>query len=148
MNLSMHFTLEEMIRSATAKRMNIPNTPNSQQIENLRMLCNNVLEPIRSTVGLPLHIDDGYRCPALNEAVGGVSDSQHMEGKAADFVAIGGTTPEEIFDMICRSSLEYDQAILEFDEWIHISYDAGHNRREREIATKDSNGKTVYQVLK
>lgn len=147
MQLSQHFSLEEMTRSATAKRLNIPNVPNRQQIENLRLLCINVLEPIRVTVGLPLHIDDGFRCPELNAAVGGVSDSQHQEGKAADFVPIGNVQIEDVFNDICRGSLEYDQVIQEFGEWIHISYNEGKNRRQKMIASKDSNGKTVYQTL-
>jgi zinc D-Ala-D-Ala carboxypeptidase len=149
MNLSTHFTLEEMTRSATARRFNISNIPDSRQIESLRLLCVNVLEPVRATIGLPIHIDDAYRCPALNKKVGGVEDSQHQclpnEGAAADFTIIGRTTAREVFDGIVSSpTLEYDEVILEFEEWIHISFRLGNNRRKKSIASKDSNDKTVY----
>lgn len=144
MRLSPHFILEEFTRSATAKRLNIINVPSTQQIENLRQLCINVLEPVRTQIGLPLHIDSGFRCPKLNEAVGGVSDSQHLEGRAADIIPVGNIGLNTVFDDIARSSLEYDEIILEFEEWIHISFNVGKNRKKKSIASKNSNGDTVY----
>lgn len=84
MKLTAHFQLEEFTRSATAIRCGIDNTPNEEQIANLKALCEEVLEPLRQHIGKPVVISSGYRCPKLNAAVGGVSNSQHMKGEAAD----------------------------------------------------------------
>ena len=83
MNLTQHFTLAEMIRSGAAVRLNISNEPSAEVVENLRLLCENILEPLRRRFGV-IRITSGYRCQALNQAVGGVGHSQHLCGEAAD----------------------------------------------------------------
>ena len=82
--LSEHFSLDEFVFSSTALAMNIVNSPGSSELANLRFLCREVLEPARRVLGEPIHITSGYRCLALNRAVGGVSQSYHMRGLAAD----------------------------------------------------------------
>lgn len=84
MQLTEHFTLSEFVRSETAERNHINNTPSQEVVDNLRALCRNVLEPARVAFGEPIYITSGYRCPALNKAVGGKITSQHLRGEAAD----------------------------------------------------------------
>ena len=82
--LSEHFSLDEFVFSATAKAMGLSNSPGSSELANLRFLCREVLEPARKVIGEPIHITSGYRCLALNQAVGGVAQSYHVRGLAAD----------------------------------------------------------------
>lgn len=84
MMLSEHFSLDEFVNSATARAMNIVNSPSSSELANLRFLCREVLEPARRVMGEPIHVTSGYRCLALNRAVGGVARSYHVRGLAAD----------------------------------------------------------------
>ena len=142
MNLSEHFTLEEMVFSQTAVRKGIDNAPDAIVIGNLTNLCEHILEPIRKGLARPIHISSGYRCEALNKAIGGAKNSQHIEGKAADISAQGMTT-QELYDWIKHSGIIFDQLIQEFDSWVHISY-ATNARMDRFIATKNSKGKTIY----
>ena len=93
---------------------------------NLIVCC---LQPIRDYLGKPMIITSGFRCPQLNKLVGGVSNSQHLEGKAADFIIKGETVAGIIFK-IQTSNLEYDQLINEYDKWVHISFNKGHNRKQ------------------
>lgn len=133
MKLSEHFTLEEMIFSQTAVRKGIDNTPNPQQIQNLKALCNNVLERIISVIGQRFHINSGYRGPTLNAAIGGAKASKHLDGKAADIVCPAiGTLP--LFKSIVKSDIVFDQLIFE-GTWVHISYDSINNRHEIMKAT-------------
>lgn len=113
MELSKHFTLEEFTNSPTAVYKKIDNTPNKEQIENMKALCLNVLEPIREKLGKPVKVTSGFRCPKLNSLIGGSSTSQHMEGKAAD-IHVEGMTTEELFVFVC-SNFKFDQCIQEFD---------------------------------
>lgn len=89
MQLSENFTLEEMTRSETARKLRILNTPPAQEMKNLQILCQQVLEPARKIVGRPLIITSGYRCKQLNKAVGGVANSYHIQGRAADILVNG-----------------------------------------------------------
>jgi len=119
MNLSKNFTLEELIRSATAERMGVKNVPGDAETENLRNLCARVLQPVRDSLKAPIRISSGYRCPALNKAVGGVETSQHLRGEAAD-IAADGYTARELFNHILSMNLEFDQMIL-YANFVHIS---------------------------
>ena len=140
--LSEHFSLPEFVVSQTAIRKGIDNTPPSEAIINLQQLCIHVLEPIRNALGV-VHISSGYRCPELNEAIGGAKTSQHVEGKASDIV-VNDIPVDVVFDYIKRSNIDFDQMINEFDgAWLHISYNPGKNRRECLLAKK-IDGKTVY----
>ena len=80
MKISEHFSLSEFIESPTAKNLNIPNNPTGRVVDNLTLLCAEILEPIRTRFKSSVYIISGYRCPELNKAVGGASDSQHMTG--------------------------------------------------------------------
>lgn len=113
MDLSKHFSLNEFTYSPTAVYKKIDNTPSEEIIENLKLLCENVLEPIRVKLGKPTKVSSGYRCYLLNKAIGGSTTSQHMEGKAAD-IHVEGMTTEELFQYII-ANFSFDQCIQEFD---------------------------------
>lgn len=136
MNLSAHFTLSELTRSVTAERYHIDNTPNKEQIENLRQLCINVLEPLREHAGRPIRISSGFRSAALNAhpEVRGASNSQHLCGEAVDIHIPTEEIGKEWF-MWAVSNLHFDQIIWEKPtresrhHWIHISYRQGNCRQ-------------------
>jgi hypothetical protein len=130
-----------MTESITAEKHGIINLPNARQLENLRLLCNNVLEPVRSLLGVPVIVTSGYRCLALNRLVGGARTSQHQKGEAADFV-LRKIDLKDAFEKIVESNIPFDQIIFEFGDWIHISYSATP-RRQALIATR-ANGKVKY----
>jgi len=143
MKLSANFTLDEMTKSQTALRKGIPNNPNSTQIDNIKELCMNVLQPLRSYYDKPVFISSGYRSPELCIAIGSKIDSQHTanEGAAAD-IEIFGVDNKEVADYIINN-LEFDQIILEFYDgspssgWIHVSYKKGDNRGNKLKAIRD-----------
>lgn len=148
MQLSKHFTLAEFTRSESAKRHGVSNNPTPEHLENIKLLCEKVLEPIREKFGI-INISSGYRSKALNHYIGGSLKSQHCEGKAADIDQddMGGVTNKEIFEYI-KNELEFDQLINEFDySWVHVSFNLGKNRKQVLDAGK-SNGRTVYSVHK
>ncbi len=134
--------MAEMVRSNTATRKEIDNTPNPVAEENLRNLCKFVLQPLRDHLGVPIRINSGYRCSELNEEIGGSKNSQHMEGRAAD-IDVPGYTPLEVANAIVELGLPFDQLIHEFRSWVHVSYDDDRDRRAQLTALK-VNGKTQY----
>lgn len=103
-----------------ALRRGLDNTPNAGEIRNLTVLAETVLEPIRALLGVPLHINSGYRCPAVNLAVGGKANSAHLDGRAADFVPIGMYL-RDAFVKIAASDIPFDQLIVEYGSWIHVA---------------------------
>ncbi len=124
-----YFTIEELTRSTTARLRGIDNTPSQQVIDNLNALVDNVLDPLREAWGKTLHVNSGYRCRALNKAVGGVPASQHMRGEAADITAGSKDANRELYSLLKRLNLPVDQAINEKDfSWIHVSYGPRHRR--------------------
>lgn len=120
MNLTDHFTLEELTFSSTAERQGIVNDAQPDIIEHLTVLAQG-LEQVRTLLGAPMHIDSGYRCPALNAAVGGAKDSAHMQGFAADFICPDFGAPIDIVHAIVASDIKFDQCIQE-GNWVHISF--------------------------
>lgn len=151
MNLSKSFTLNELTKSKEATRLGIDNTPNEEQILNLKLLCENVLQPIRDFYGMPLSVSSGYRSAALCEAIGSSSKSQHTKGQAADF-EIFGVANKDLADFVVKN-LDYDQCILEFwnendpnSGWVHCSYNSLGSRKQFLKAEK-LNGRVVYTVL-
>ena len=121
--LSEHFSLGEFVRSSTAQRMSIDNTPDAEVIENLRNLCTKVLEPLREHLGQPVVITSGFRSKRLNEAVGGVKQSQHLRGEAADLMVESEKQAREWIRWM-MDFLEFDQLILEKKGkkvWVHVS---------------------------
>lgn len=132
MKLTEHFTLAEFVRSDTATNRHIDNTPTTELIENLRALCRNVLEPARVAFGSPIYITSGYRCPALNKAVGGKPTSQHLRGEAADLQVHGMENLRMLYNVI-KSRGVFDQLLYESNgatKWIHVSYKSNGNRRQ------------------
>jgi hypothetical protein len=118
--LSPHFSLEELTFSSTATVKGIDNTPTPEIIANLTTLCS-TLEEVRTMLGFPMHIDSGYRCPALNQAVRGVPDSAHVTGYAADFICPEFGTPLQIVESIVHgTTIKFDQIITE-GNWVHLS---------------------------
>ena len=133
--LSDHFSLAEFTKSQTAIRKGIKNDPNDAAIENMRLLCENILEPVRQHYDIPFTLNSGFRCLALNEAVGSSSRSQHVTGQAADF-EIPTIANKDLAHWI-MDNLDYDQVLLEFYKegdpssgWVHCSYDNGNNRKQ------------------
>lgn len=133
--LSKHFKLSEFIRSATATAKKINNTPSLEVVSNLQQLCIHILEPLREHFNCPITISSGYRCPALNKAVGGVATSQHMAGEAADIHLPSTAIGRKWFTWLMDQ--DFDQLILEKSTptstsyWIHVSYrQDGRNRHQ------------------
>jgi phosphoribosylaminoimidazole (AIR) synthetase len=144
MQLTTHFNLAEFTRSESAKRHGVSNEPTPEHLQNIKTLCERVLEPIRLKFG-PINISSGYRSKVLNHYIGGTLKSQHCEGKAADLDMddMNSVSNKEIFEYI-KNELEFDQLINEFNYgWVHVSYNAGQNRRQVLDALKVNN-KTVY----
>lgn len=121
MNLSPNFHLSEFTTSQTAERRGIDNSPPPDVLEALKHTAQ-MMELVRSTLGKPILVSSGYRSPELNRAVGGSATSQHTKGQAVDFTSPGFGTPREIVEAIRKTSIPYDQLILEFDRWVHISF--------------------------
>ena len=151
MNLSKSFTLNELTKSQEALRLGIDNTPSEEHILNLKILCDNILQPIRDFYGMPVSVSSGYRSPKLCEAIGSSRTSQHARGEAADF-EIFGVANKDLSDWIV-SNLEYDQCILEFwninepnSGWVHCSFSTKYNRKQYLKAEK-VNGKIVYSSI-
>lgn len=149
MRLSKNFTMAEFTKSQTAERKGIDNTPEGEHLEAAQALFENVVQPVRDHFG-PTVINSGYRSPALNEAVGGSSTSQHCKGQAAD-IEVPGTPNADLAQWIV-DNVEFDQVILEFytpgipdSGWVHVSYKADGDNRKSILTAMKENGKTVYK---
>ncbi len=151
MQLSEHFNLKEFTKSETAIRKRIDNTPNAEHAQNLKNVCEKILEPVRKHFGKPVRINSGYRGPALNAAVGGSSKSQHCNGEAIDFEIDGLPNPE--LAKWVAENCEFDQIILEFYDpkegpnsgWVHASYTTKGPNRKQKLTAVTEKGKTVYK---
>ena len=150
MNLSRNFSLQELIKSDTAIRKGIDNNPNADQIEKLKALCENILQPVRDHFGR-VKVTSGFRSVELCTAIGSSANSQHAKAEAADFEVMG-TDNAELFDWI-KDNLEPDQLILEFytpgepnSGWIHCSYVPEGGRKQFLHAYK-AEGKTKYRPV-
>lgn len=141
MNISEHFTIEELTFSATATRLNIDNTPTAEHIENLTQLAVNILEPLYKLFPQSLRITSCYRSRELNRAIGGAVNSQHCWGQAVD-CSCRIISIEEFYQWFKSQKLPVDQVIQEFDRWVHVSY-SPKNRRQFLRAIKE-NGFTKY----
>ena len=151
MKLTANFSLLELTKSQTAERKGIDNTPSPEHPENLKLLCESVLQPVRDHFGKVVTISSGYRSPELCTAIGSKITSQHAKGQAADF-EIFGVSNKELADYI-NENLEYDQLILEYwkesdsnSGWVHCSYSAGNKRKQYLRAYKED-GKTKYEPV-
>jgi len=149
MKLSDNFTLAEMTKSETAVRHGLENTPGPQEIENLKKLCVNVLQPIRNHYKKGVHVNSGFRHPEVNAKVGGSRTSDHCKGMAAD-IEIPGVANGELAIWV-KDNLEYTQLILEFytpgvpdSGWVHVSYDPA-NLKKQVLTAMREDGKVVYK---
>ena len=150
MNLSRNFSLQELIKSDTAVRKGIDNNPNADQIEKLKLLCENILQPVRDHFGR-VKVTSGYRSVELCMAIGSSANSQHAKAEAADFECLG-VDNAELSDWI-KNNLDYDQLILEYytpgepnSGWIHCSY-IPEGRRASFLHAYKSEGKTKYKPI-
>lgn len=136
-SLSRNFTLLEMVRSVTAKRMKFDNTPSVEVLNNLGHLCREILQPIRDAWGEPIIVSSGYRCYALNRFVGGARNSDHMYGCAADIKTVGDlpSRNKELYQMIRRmykhgKLRKLKQVIDEYGyDWLHVAYQDGRSKK-------------------
>ena len=133
--ISKNFTLDELTASATAKQLHIINAPGVDEVCNMCALVHNVLQPLRDAMGEAIKIGSGYRCPRLNAAVGGVKNSQHMTGEAADLCIDGDLTKGRKWFTWIQSHCDFDQLIWEHNAkgtyWVHVSFRSdGKNRRQ------------------
>ena len=120
-----YFKIREFTRSDIAKRNNIDNTPSKQEEENIVLLVDNILDPLREAYGKPIVVTSGFRCDRLNNLVKGSKKSQHRTGEASDIRTLEDTKEEnkKLFDLIIKLNLPFDQLINEYDyDWIHVSY--------------------------
>ena len=151
MKLTANFSLNELTKSQTAERKGIDNTPGTEHQENLKKLCENVLQPVRDHFEQVVSVSSGYRSPELSTAKGSKTTSQHARGEAADF-EIFGVSNKELANWI-HYNTNYDQLILEYwkesdpnSGWVHCSYSESNNRRQYLRAYKE-NGKTKYEPV-
>ena len=128
MKLSEHFTYDEMVASATAKRLGLCNAPDAKSLDNLKRLCEDVLEPLRMKWGRPVIVNSAYRSQAVNKAVGGAKNSDHRFGAAADIRTLSNTREEneKLFKLAVRMAndgeIECRQIIDEYGyQWLHLS---------------------------
>lgn len=133
--ISKNFTLEELRDSATAKRLGIINAPGVDEVCAMCALVHHVLQPLRDAMDEPIKIGSGYRCSALNRAVGGVANSQHTKGQAADLCIDGELWKGKRWFEWIKTHCEFDQLIWEHNAkgsyWVHVSYRAdGKNRKQ------------------
>lgn len=133
--LSEHFTLRELCKSHDAIRLGIDNTPDDEIVENLKHVCENILEPIRKHYGVAFVPNSGYRSVELNSHIGGVKNSQHMTGQAVD-IEVPGVSNFDLASWVA-THLPYDQVILEnyhsgdpHSGWVHVSYKVESNRHK------------------
>ena len=152
MKISKHISYKEGVKSNTALRRGIDNTPGSYEQQNMEIIAEKVFEPLREWVGGPIKINSFYRCEELNRAIGGSSRSQHCEGRAIDIDdTFGYKTNAEMFEYI-RNNLSFDQLIWEFGNdnnpsWVHVSYVSEDQNRLRVMKAEKVNGKTQYKYI-
>jgi hypothetical protein len=155
MKLSKNLSLHEVVRSNTAKRLGIDNTPTQEHIENLKKLAENVFQPTRDHFGKRLHISSGYRSKALNSYISNAStNSQHLTGEAIDIdqdYYNNGVTNADVFYFI-KENLQFDQLIWEYGnadqpDWVHVSFNSRGNQRNKVLKAKKIGRKTTYNLM-
>jgi hypothetical protein len=152
MKISKHVSYKEGVRSNTATRRGIDNTPTDDHLHFMEIIAHEIFEPLREWVGGPIKINSFYRSPDLNTAIGGSTTSQHCKGQAMDIDdTFGHKTNAEMFEWI-RENLDFDQMIWEFGnddnpDWVHISYVSKAKNRNRCLKAYKEKGKTKYSVI-
>ena len=135
MRLSKHFSLEELTHSDTAVRLDIDNTPTVEVIDNLTFLSEK-LEDVRALLCNPMLVSSGFRSLILNRHLGSRDTSSHVKGLAIDFISPSFGNPEAIVKAIVESDIQYDQVILEFNRWVHLSFAKENPRLQALIIDK------------
>lgn len=148
--LSKNFWLCEFTKSQTATRLGIYNEPTEEEVEKLRLLCSNVIQPVRDHFGITT-INSGYRGEILNRRIGGSRTSQHCKGEAADFEC--PTYPTYDVARWIQDHLDFDQLILEFftpgipsSGWVHCSYKNREKNRNQVLTAVRDNKRTIYKL--
>jgi len=150
--ISEHISYKEGVRSNTAIRKGIDNTPNNKQLDCMEKIAEEIFEPLRAYANGPIKINSFFRCPELNKAIGGSSKSQHCKGQAMDIDdTFGHMTNAEMYHFI-KEHLDFDQMIWEFGnddnpDWVHISYVSPEDNRNRCLKAYKDKGKTKYMVI-
>ena len=150
--ISKHISDKEGVYSRTAIRLGIENKPNKEQLANMKLLAEEVFEPLRAYVGGPIKINSFFRSPELNKAIGGSGKSQHCHGQAIDLDdTFGRCTNAEMYAFI-KEHLDFDQMIWEFGDkdnpdWVHVSYVSEEKNRNRCLQAYKENGKTNYKII-
>ena len=151
-NISKNITYAEAIHSSTAKRESIDNTPNQKELECMKLLAENVFEPLRKWVNGAIKVNSFFRSSALNEEIGGASSSQHCKGQAIDIDDVyGHKTNAEMYNWI-KENLDFDQMIWEFGtdtqpNWVHVSYVSKEDNRNKCLKAYKENRQTKYRVI-
>ena len=136
--ISKHISYKEAVGSDYAKQKGISNKPNEEQVENMKLLAEEVFEPLREWVGCPIKVNSMFRSLELNTALKGSKTSSHMKGEAMDITSLGGKSNLEMFHYI-RTELDFDQLIWEFGKepkWLHVSYNKDNNRKQVLVTKK------------
>jgi hypothetical protein len=137
MDITEHFTLEELCFSETASRLGLDNSPTATVVMNLGLICA-VMERIRTLLGdRPIFVHSGYRSPPVNSAIGGVRTSAHSRGLACDFVCSAFGAPVDVARVVLHSDIDFDQLILEYG-WVHVGLAELGSTSRREVLTKKS----------
>ena len=150
--ISKHISDKEGVYSNTAMRRGLDNTPNDEQLANMRLLAEKVFEPLREWVGGPIKINSFFRGLPLNTAIGGAKSSQHMKGQAMDIDdTFGHATNAEMYNWV-KENLDFDQMIWEFGDdknpnWVHISYVSPEKNRNRCLLAYKEKGRSKYKVI-
>jgi zinc D-Ala-D-Ala carboxypeptidase len=141
-NISEHITYAEAVHSDTAKRLGINNVPTEEHLKCMRLLADKVFEPLRRHFGVPIYVSSFFRSAALNVAIAGAANSQHMLGEAMDIDSemFGKVTNKQIFEFI-RDNLQFDQLLWEFGtdvepDWVHVSYTEKRPNRNQVLTIK------------
>lgn len=149
MKLTKNFTLDELLESATATRMNYTEqfNPPPHIVDNLRALCEMVLQPLRDKLNVPITVTSGYRCERLNKRVKGAKNSEHLFGQAAD-IKIHNFSTKQITDLIIEMDLPFNQVIEEFGVWVHVSHNSTPFNKKQALSARRVNGRTRYLDFK
>ena len=150
--ISKHISYKEGVYSNTAIRRGIDNKPDKEQLANMKLLADNIFEPLRQHVGGPIKINSFFRCPELNTAIGGSSKSQHCKGQAIDIDDTFNVMTNANMYYWVKDNLNFDQIIWEFGDddnpnWVHISYVSENENRNRCLKASRVGGKTTYSII-
>ena len=150
--ISDHISYKEATRSNTALRRGIDNIPDVEELENMKLIAEEIFEPLRKWVGGPVKINSFYRSPELNVAIGGSKKSQHCHGQAMDIDDTYGRRSNASMFKHIRYHMDFDQMIWEFGDdknpaWVHISYVSEEKNRNRCLKAVKKDGKTHYELM-